>query len=198
VRMAEGYWPREIGPSRPGVTRRAPRRTSGDRRGAWRPSSASDPALASTPFSAPGLPWPSTPFSATRAGIRRALPEPGAWRLRHPAGAGRRALRGLGGLGGGLAPVVDGGDRRALQVPGQPHELALQLPDGDLTFLVAHLQVINWHVEGDPGHALLLGREQAWQPVGRALAHQNHTRLAHRPVHDVHVAIGRHRWGDGP
>src|SRR5947209_8724747 len=58
----------------------------------------------------------------------RDLPVPGAGRLRHPAGAGHRALRRLERLGQGLEPEIEVGDRWALQVAGQPHELALQLP----------------------------------------------------------------------
>jgi len=58
------------------------------------------------------------------------------------------------------------GDRRALQIAREAHQLALQAPDRHLALLVADLHVIDRHVVGHPGDALLLGRQQARQPAG--------------------------------
>ena len=74
----------------------------------------------------------------------------------------------------------------------------LQLLDRHLPVLVADLEVIDRHVVGDPRDPLLLGREQARQPVRGALADQDHPGLADRPVHHVHVPVGGDRRGHRP
>src|SRR6185312_5043570 len=72
-----------------------------------------------------------------------------------------------------LEPVVDVADRGGLELARQSHDLALQLADRDLPLAVPDLELEDRHLVGHPGDALLLRRQQAGQPVGRALADQD-------------------------
>src|SRR5215472_12545963 len=85
--------------------------------------------------------------------------------------------------------VFELSDRLAFEVARQLHDLLLQLPDRNLALSVADLEVVDRNLARDSRDLLLLGGEQAGQPGGRALAYQDHARLADSAVHHVHVAV---------